>query len=162
MFEQLDISLLLDICLLVMLGATISYCLILNNKLNQMRLAQSEMQKIAKGFDQSIIRSKLGVEELKSLSVTKGAELRQEISKAEKLIEELDLMAASGSRIADRMQSASTRAKRNVRAAADKSTVTPTLSEEPTDAGDVGNHESSLFRTDAEKELIHALTKADN
>ncbi len=146
MLDQLNLSILLDICLLVMLGATISYCFVLNRKLNHMRQAQAEMKDIAKGFDQSIVRTKLGVEELKSMSETKGAELKKYITVAEKLIEELSLMTASGSRIADRMQNASSKSYPNASAKKDLPGKKQSKSE---DKADVALTDESVFRSDA-------------
>jgi predicted RND superfamily exporter protein len=161
MLDQLNLSTLLDVCLLLFLGATISYCFVLNRKLDNMRKAQKEMQEIAKGFDQSIVRSKLGIEELKSLSETRGMEIHDEISRAEKLKEELSVMIASGSRIADRMHSSTTQSSK-------LPSSRPVLNEDariktmkPAASADVALTGESVFRSDAEKELIHALTKAD-
>lgn len=161
MIAQFDISLLLDICLLVMLGVAIGYCFVLNRKLNHLRTAQGEMREIAKGFDQAIVRSKLGVQTLKSLSETKGTELRAEISKAEKLAQELEVMNASGSRIADRMQSASDETKGIFRTNSAEDNVSPLAVAAVSTPDDAQQREEIQFRTDAEKELIQALTKAD-
>ncbi len=72
--EFLSIPLILDLILIIMLAACIAYCVSLNKKLSVMRDAQSEMQKVAQQFDQAIVKSKLGIEELRRASKDLGGD----------------------------------------------------------------------------------------
>ncbi|WP_025898729.1 DUF6468 domain-containing protein [Sneathiella glossodoripedis] len=147
--EFLSIPLILDLILIVMLAACIAYCVSLNKKLSVMRDAQSEMQKVAKQFDQAIVKSKLGIEELKKASKDVGGALQSEIDEAKTLVEELKLIQASSSRIADRLQESVGGVGQKI------NTPKESLSEDKADEEVVIEP-----RTDAERELLEMLTKS--
>jgi uncharacterized phage infection (PIP) family protein YhgE len=146
--EFLSIPLILDLVLIVMLAACIAYCVSLNKKLSVMRNAQSEMRQVAQQFDQAIVKSKLGIEELRRASKDLGGGLQREVDDARSLLEELKLINASSSRIADRLQESVGGAGRKIN--------TP---EEPSAAAEE-NDVVIEPRTDAERELLEMLTKS--
>lgn len=147
--EFLSIPLILDFLLIVMLGACITYCVSLSRKLSVMRDAQSELHKVATQFDQAIVRSKLGIDELRRSSEEIGGGLQSEISNARSLLEELKLINASSSRIADRLQESVDGTGRR-------------LSSEDIvrQAPEAPEADLSEPRTDAERELLQMLTKS--
>lgn len=147
--EFLSIPLILDFLLIVMLGACIAYCVSLSRKLSVMRDAQSELHKVATQFDQAIVRSKLGIDELKRASEEIGGGLQNEIDDARSLLEELKLINASSSRIADRLQESVDGTGRRL-SSEDVISQTPATPEvDPIEP-----------RTDAERELLQMLTKS--
>ena len=146
--EFLSIPLILDFLLIVMLGACITYCVSLSRKLSVMRDAQSELHKVATQFDQAIVRSKLGIEELKRASEEIGGGLQTEIDDARSLLDELKLINASSSRIADRLQESVDGTGRRLSSDDVASGTTATDEIEPVEP-----------RTDAERELLQMLTK---
>lgn len=150
MAEFLSIPVLLDLLLIFMLGATIAYCVNLSRKLSVMRDAQQELHKVAEDFDRAIVRSKMGIEELKSASETIGQDLQQELDDARGLLEELKLINASSSRIADKLQESVDGSGRQI---ASRNEGTPTDTSEETNAG-------IEPRTEAERELLQMLTKS--
>ncbi|MBE7638309.1 hypothetical protein GUA87_15735 [Sneathiella sp. P13V-1] len=150
MAEFLSIPVLLDLLLIFMLGATIAYCVNLSRKLSVMRDAQQELHKVAEDFDRAIVRSKLGIEELKSASETIGQDLQQELDEAKGLLEELKLINASSSRIADKLQESVDGSGRQI---ASRQEDTATDSSEETSSG-------IEPRTEAERELLQMLTKS--
>lgn len=160
MLDALPLDFLLNLFLIALLMATIGYCAMLNKRLSNMRDAHSELRRLTEEFDKALVRSKVGVDELKSLAQTTGKQFRDEISQAQELIEELQLINASSTRIADRLQM-------NV-AASSKRENTGAYDNDP--AGlfddddevllDAAHEEPKKFRTDAEKELLDMLTKS--
>ncbi|WP_339632649.1 DUF6468 domain-containing protein [uncultured Sneathiella sp.] len=161
MLDALPLDFLLNLFLVALLLATIGYCAILNKRLSNMRDAHAELRHLTEEFDKALVRSKVGVDELKSLAQTTGKQFRDEISQAKELIEELQLINASSTRIADRLQM-------NVAASA-KRENTGTFVDDPAGLFDdeedevvlgAAQEEPKKFRTDAEKELLDMLTKS--
>ncbi|MBL4666337.1 MAG: hypothetical protein JKY04_03080 [Sneathiella sp.] len=147
--EFLSVPVLLDLLLIILLGATIAYCVNLSRKLSVMRDAQAELSTVAKQFDQAIVRSKLGIADLRNASEQAGTGLQKEVVEATLLLEELKLINASSSRIADRLQESVGGAGRKINA---RDTL-ENLDEEP-DPVDLSP------RTEAERELLQMLTKS--
>ena len=119
-----------------------------------MRDAQGELHKVAAEFDRAIVRSKLGIEELKMAGEKTGTQLQKEVESARELLEEMKLIQASSSRIADRLQEGvvSKRVK-------NKGELKSTASITPTD-DDRFDSSGLRPRTDAEKELLQMLAKS--
>ncbi|PHQ71276.1 MAG: hypothetical protein COB93_03535 [Sneathiella sp.] len=159
MMNYISVDFLLNILLVGLLLATIGYCALLNKRLSVLRGAHQELRDLSAAFDQSIVKSRLGVNELKLVAESAGREIKAEISQAKDLIEELQMINASSTRIADRLQ---------------KNTVTkpaPRLhvpfADDPAglfgteeETSNVVSHTPRAFRTEAEKELFNMLRKA--
>lgn len=151
MLDMVSVPLLLDFLLVGLLVATIGYCIRLSRKLSVVKEAQGELHKVAVEFDQAIVRSKLGIEELKSAGKLTGAELQKEIASAQALLEEMKLIHASSSRIADRLQDGVVSTNREIKMAESNVQSDKTGKTDPEDLRP---------RTDAEKELLQMLTKS--
>ncbi|WP_169568907.1 DUF6468 domain-containing protein [Sneathiella limimaris] len=149
--ESLSISLILDLLLILMLGACIGYCVSLSRKLSVMRDAQSELHKVAAEFDRAIVKSKLGIEELRKTSEELGGSLQKEVDEAKGLLEELKLINVSSSRIADRLQE-------SVDGVGKK--ISSSQAPEAPDAEEADISSDTEPRTDAERELLQMLTKS--
>lgn len=159
MLEFISLDFLLDVFLVGLLMATIGYCAVLNRRLSTMRDAQDDLRQLSIEFDKTIVKSKLGVDELKSAAQNASKGIQSEISQAKELIEELQLINASSTRIADRLQ-------HNVEVAT-KPIAVGIFDNDPAglyaDNEETANTEPEKpkkFRTEAEKELFEMLTKA--
>ena len=150
MIEFLSIPILLDVLLIFMLGATIAYCVNLSRKLAVMRDAQQDLHKVAADFDRAIVRSKLGIQELKSASENIGRDLQAELDDARGLLEELKLINASSSRIADKLQESVDGSGRQIASRSEEIEMDETHD----------GHSIAEPRTEAEKELLQMLTKS--
>lgn len=154
MLDMISVPFLLDLLLIGLLAATIAFCVRLNKKLSVMRDAQAELHKVATEFDQAIVRSRLGIEELKNAGQSAQTELQRELEIAKPLIEELKLINASSSRIADRLQEGIGSVKIN-------QIHDTSATEEGMDEGAETEERSPLEpRTEAERELLQMLTKS--
>lgn len=149
MMAFFTVPVLLDILLIILLVATIAYCVSLSRKLSVMRDAQSELSKVAMQFDQAIVRSKLGIEELKNAGEKVGVSLQREMQEAVLLLDEMKLINASSSRIADRLQKGVDGAGRKI--SMENARV---LKSEDSDPVEIEP------RTEAERELLQMLTKS--
>ncbi|WP_334129018.1 DUF6468 domain-containing protein [Sneathiella sp.] len=159
MFDTIPLDFLMNLLLVGLLLATIGYCAVLNRRLATMRDAHAELRKLTEEFDKALVRSKSGVDELKSLAATTGKQFRSEISQARELIEELQLINASSTRIADRLQQGVEKSSRR--------SVTGVYDDDPAglfdsdeSAADIPVTTHKKFRSEAEKELFEMLTKA--
>ncbi len=159
MLQNISMDFLLDVFLVCLLLATIGYCAMLNRKLSTLRNAHQELRQLSEEFDKAIVRSKLGVDELKKVAQQAGKQMKAEIGQANELIEELQLINASSARIADRLQ-------KNVEVSS-KSKQSESYDNDPAGLYVNGDktegqltEKSETFRTDAEKELFEMLTKA--
>lgn len=159
MLEFMSLDFLLDLFLAGLLMATIGYCVVLNRRLSTMRDAQDDLRQLSMEFDQAIVKSKLGVDELKLAAQNASNDIQTEIHQANELIEELQLINASSTRIADRLQ-------QNVESVA-KPISTDVYDNDPAGLYDDNDDTAApevekpkKFRTEAEKELFEMLTKA--
>ncbi|MDF2365996.1 DUF6468 domain-containing protein [Sneathiella sp.] len=157
--ENFPLDFLLNLFLVGLLLATIGYCAVLNKRLSTMRDAHAELRQLTEEFDKALIRSKSGVDELKLLAATTGKQFNAEIKQAKELIEELQLINASSTRIADRLQKGvESSSKREITGIYDDDPAglfddEDVVPARPTD-------EPAKFRTEAEKELFDMLTKS--
>ena len=157
--ESLPLDFLLNLFLVGLLIATIGYCAVLNKRLSSMRDAHTELRQLTEEFDKALVRSKVGVDELKSLAAVTGTQFRNEIKQAKELIEELQLINASSTRIADRLQKGvEVSSKREVTGIYDADPAG--LFDDEGVVAEQVTEEPAKFRTDAEKELFDMLTKS--
>ena len=157
--ENLPLDFLLNLFLVGLLLATIGYCAMLNKRLSNMRDAHAELRQLTEEFDKALVRSKSGVDELKLLAATTGKQFNAEIKQAKELIEELQLINASSTRIADRLQKGvESSSKREITGIYDDDPAGLFDDEDVVPARPA--EEPAKFRTDAEKELFAMLTKS--
>ncbi len=76
MFDTIPLDFFMNLFLVALLLATIGYCAVLNRRLANMRDAHAELRKLTEEFDKALVRSKAGVDELKSLAATTGKQFR--------------------------------------------------------------------------------------
>ncbi|USG59831.1 DUF6468 domain-containing protein [Sneathiella marina] len=159
MLEFISLDFLLDVFLVGLLMATIGYCAVLNKRLTTMRDAQDDLRQLSIEFDKTIVKSKLGVEQLKTVAENANKEIQAEIHQAKELIEELQLINASSTRIADRLQqNVETASSPQVSGSYDNDPAGLYAENDELEAPEP--EKPKKFRTEAEKELFEMLTKA--
>lgn len=99
----MDISIFVDFILIVLLAATLHYCWRLNQRLEAIRAADQDLQKLLGAFNAATESAQRGIAELRSLSESRGRNLELALEKAQKLADELSIMTDSGNRLADRL-----------------------------------------------------------
>lgn len=103
------LGLLLDIVIIVLLGATIFYALRLSRHLDAFRSNRSDMERLIRDLSTQIVRAQEGVTALDDVAKTSGDELRVLITKAQALTDELSLMTEAGDSMATRLETLATR-----------------------------------------------------
>jgi hypothetical protein len=93
-----------EIVLILLLGATLAYCAILERRLSALRKGQDGFKETIVELNQAIITAGVSMKVLKS-SVAESAEtLDDRLSRARGLSDELALLTSSGERIAQRIE----------------------------------------------------------
>ena len=98
----MEISLILDVVLIIFLAITIGYAIILNKRLGSLRKDKNLLEKIALNFHDSTERAEQSIKRLKM----SGESLMTTISKAETLRDDLVFLSERGGRAADRLENA--------------------------------------------------------
>lgn len=103
------LSLILDIIILVLLGATIFYAIRLSRHLDAFRSNRSDMERLIRELSSQITRAQEGVSALDEAARESGDELRALVAKGQGLSEELSLMTEAGNSLASRLEGLATR-----------------------------------------------------
>ena len=98
----MEISLILDLILVIFLAITIGYAIILNKRLGSLRKDKNLLEKIALNFHDSTERAEQSINRLK----ISGESLKATIGKAETLRDDLVFLSERGGRAADRLENA--------------------------------------------------------
>jgi len=85
----MDVTLYLDLIMIVLLLMTIGYALKLHRDLGRLRMAKDEMAAFAQRFDESYARAEAGIARLKQADAEIMSPLRNEIDRARALRDEL-------------------------------------------------------------------------
>ena len=93
-----------EILLSLLLMATLGYCIVLERKLADVRKGQEGLATTIGDLNSAIGTASTTLRALQSTAATTGAELDQKVGRARATIDELSLVAASGERIAERME----------------------------------------------------------
>ncbi|WP_417516981.1 DUF6468 domain-containing protein [Minwuia sp.] len=101
---DMRVDLLLDILLAGLLLATLVYCFVLNRRLSRLRNAKGDMAEMVRSFHQATEAARGSVAELKQASDAIGRDLQEQLSRSREMLEELDLVTSSASRVADRIE----------------------------------------------------------
>ena len=99
-------SFFLDGLIVVLLAATIGFCVVLNRRLGALRRAQSELEQFAQTLNEVTSQAQQGIEGLKAATEELGGSLQGKIDKAETLNSDLAFMTKHGSDLANRLESA--------------------------------------------------------
>ncbi len=107
---QVPMSLVLEGLVVVLLGITVAYCFVLDRRLRALRSGQDGMKDLIKGLNDATDRAQSGVAQLKVSGDAVGKELKDVVTHARTLADELALMIESGNNIADRLEGSASQA----------------------------------------------------
>ncbi len=96
-------DLLLDGLVVVLLGATIFFCVILDRRLKAMRSGQDGLKAIIDQLNTATARAELSIGQLKQVSGDMDAGLNERVRQAQTVMDELSVMVGSGQNLASRL-----------------------------------------------------------
>jgi hypothetical protein len=99
----MTVSILLELLVAALLGATIYYCWQLNRRLNGLRGGQDELRQLIEHLNDATRRAQAAIAELKMSSEAVGTRLGGQVSGARALADELTLIIEAGNNLADRV-----------------------------------------------------------
>ncbi|MBI1239839.1 MAG: hypothetical protein GC199_10920 [Alphaproteobacteria bacterium] len=102
----MDLSLVLDIALVALLMALIAYCAILDRRLRAVRAGQGELEGFLADLTEATARAEQSIITLRAKSGDKVSELQENVKSARALSDELSLLVETGSRLAERLETA--------------------------------------------------------
>jgi len=97
-------TLLLNILIVVLLGITIAYCLLLNRRIRILQDGRSELAQLLKHFDASTQRASESIIALQTASKQIGETIQLRIDKANYLLDDLAFMIEKGNKLANQME----------------------------------------------------------
>lgn len=160
----MDYKLALDLIIAVLLAATITYAVILNNRLNQLRRNRDELAKLVAAFNDATVRAEAGIPKLKRASEEASSTLLERVEKAQSLRDDLAFMIERADAMANRLEGTVRMAREAKPAPAPAAAVGPRVvpSVRPsaipsTPVSAVGIDDEEDDRSEAERELLRAL-----
>lgn len=102
----METGLIIDVVVIVLLGATIFYALRLEQKLANMRGAQTALADVIRELNTSAVRAEAGIQGLKAAAASSGQSLDEKIKRARSLADEIELLLQSGERLGQRLETA--------------------------------------------------------
>lgn len=102
----METGLIIDVVVIALLGATIFYALRLEQKLANMRSAQSALADVIRELNTSASRAEAGIQGLKTAAASSGQALDEKIKRARSLADEIELLLQSGERLGQRLETA--------------------------------------------------------
>lgn len=103
------LSLVMDIVIILLLGATIFYALRLSKHLDAFRSNRADMERLIRDLSSQITRAQEGITTLDDVAKESSDELRKLVDKATGLADELQIMVESGDSLAQRLEILATR-----------------------------------------------------
>lgn len=91
----------LDFLLLIMIGICITYCWILNRRIQDLQNSRIEFARMIKELNVSIVKAETSVSELSELSKVTSQELKSYITEAKATTDELNIINDIGSNLAN-------------------------------------------------------------
>ena len=99
-----DYGLVFDVVVCALLVVTIGYAMVLNRKLNDLRAARGEMEKLVADFANATGKAEGGLQALKDRSVEAGQGLAKNVDDACRLADEMAFLVKKGHEISDRLE----------------------------------------------------------
>jgi hypothetical protein len=97
-------NLLLNVLMVGLLAATISYCWVLNRRIKVLQDSKSELAQLLSHFDESTQRASDSIIALQTASKRIGENIQHRIDKANFLIDDLNFMIERGSKLTSQME----------------------------------------------------------
>lgn len=101
---MVPIGLILDGLVALLLVVTVIYCYQLNSRLRALRSGQDGLKDLIRGLNEATERAQAGIAQLKISGDAAGKGLKESVTKARTLSDELSLMIEAGNNIADRLE----------------------------------------------------------
>jgi hypothetical protein len=98
------LNLLVNIVMAVLLAVTISYCWMLNRRIQILQDSKSELSQLLKHFDESTKRASESIIALQTASKKIGESIQARIDKANYLIDDLAFMLEKGSKLSEKLE----------------------------------------------------------
>jgi hypothetical protein len=143
----------LDIALILLMAATIGYCVVLNRKLQTLRDSQAEMAKLVAAFDRATVQVGHGLQEFRAAGA-KAGEIGQKLERAKAMLAELSFVIETGERLADRLANGP---RASAHSSLGGASADPGISVRAADQAAGASELSQIPRTESERELLHAL-----
>lgn len=97
-------ELILNIIVMALLMLTIFFCWRLNNKIGELRAGRKDLIELVRTLDAAIIKTNNNIASLKTMSQTSAHELNETVAKAQELLNDLNFIVDTGSKVADRLE----------------------------------------------------------
>ena len=97
-------ELILNIIVMTLLMLTIFFCWRLNNKIGELRAGRKDLIELVRTLDAAIMKTNSNIVNLKSMSQTSANELSETVGKAQELLNDLNFIVDTGSKVADRLE----------------------------------------------------------
>jgi hypothetical protein len=98
------LNLLVNIVMAVLLAVTISYCWMLNRRIQILQDSKSELSQLLKHFDESTQRASESIIALQTASKKIGEGIQARIDKANYLIDDLAFMLEKGAKLSEKLE----------------------------------------------------------
>lgn len=148
------VSLILDVIMLGVLGATIFYARRLSKQFNEMKADRKAFEKLIEAINNATSRADAATRSLREAAQQSGDKLQEKINAARGLADELEIIVQAGDHLAERLE---TLARRNPSPSRDVIEDAPAVERHPVDKPVAERPAASQPRTRAEKELLEAL-----
>ena len=97
------LNLAIDGTVVVLLGVTVVYCMLLDRRLKALHTGQDGLRDVVAALDRATERAQMSLADLKSQGAAAAIDLKTERERASKLTEELNLMVSAADRVANRL-----------------------------------------------------------
>jgi hypothetical protein len=104
----MNIGMIVEVALMVLLAVTLAYCIVLERRLSAVRRDQQGLKGIIGDLNTAITNAGASMRALKATAAGAAETLDDRLGRARATIDELSLLTASGERIAERFDRATT------------------------------------------------------
>lgn len=114
----LIIKILIDSVMILLLGATIFYCFLVNKRIRVLQDSKEEFAKLIQQFDQTTQKAQESIDDLQKMSAKVTDSLNERLDKANFLADDLAFMIEKGNKVADKVDDTLPRTARSAKTAA--------------------------------------------
>lgn len=150
-------TVLMDVVVSGLLVATITYAVVLDRRIRQLRETRKELEIMVVGFNAATARAESAIGDLKIGTEAGSRELKPLVAKAREIADDLAFLVERGNELADRLD-VGVSAARSVAPRAEMKSPAPKVSAQPAAGAAPQPTEESRSRVVSEAE--HALLKA--
>ena len=101
-----DAQLLLEVALVLLLGATLFHAVRLERALGVLKRDRAVLEDLVSGFNESTRQAEAGVERLRAAADGSGRQIARQIEQAQRLRDDLSFLSERGDRLAERLEGA--------------------------------------------------------